>query len=73
MTYGCQFIAMALQKKDNNLDYYNKIFEDQNSAFILKPEKMRFIPVTIDTPPPPDPELSYASRTASIPGGTFNM
>jgi hypothetical protein len=62
MTYGCQFVAMSFQNKDNNLDYYNKIFEDQNSAFVLKPDNLRYIPVTIPTPPPPDPKLSYAER-----------
>jgi len=62
MTYGCQFVAMSFQNKDSNLDYYNKIFDDQNSAFVLKPENLRFISVTIPTPPPPDPKLSYAAR-----------
>jgi hypothetical protein len=62
MTYGCQFVAMALQKKDTNLDYYNSVFEKQNSAFVLKPQELRYIPVTIDVPPPPNPAYSYASR-----------
>ena len=73
MTYGCQFVAMALQKKDSNLDYYNKLFEDQNSAFILKPEKLRYVPVTIPTPSPPDPQLSYAQRTVQSDFYKFNM
>ena len=62
MTYGCQLVAMSLQKKGTNLNYYNKFFEDQNSAFVLKPANLRFIPVTIPTPPPPDPKLSYEQR-----------
>lgn len=73
MTYGCQLIAMAIQKKDNNLDYYNKIFEDQNSAFVLKPEKLRYIPVTIPVPPPPDPKYSYAKREVSTDAYSFNI
>lgn len=73
MTYGCQFIAMALQKKDNNLDYYNKLFEDQNSAFILKPENLRYIPVTIPVPPPPNPKYSYAKRSVKTDAYSFDI
>ena len=62
MTYGCQLIAMALNKKGTNLDYYNNFFNEQNSAFVLKPENLRYVPVTIPQPPPPDPKLSYAKR-----------
>ena len=73
MTYGCQFVAMALQKKDSNLDYYNKLFENQNSAFILKPEKLRYVPVTIPVPPPANPKYSYASRSVKNEAYSFNI
>ena len=62
MTYGCQLVGMPLQQKGSFTDYYNKYFNDQNSAFVLKPTELRYIPVTIPTPPPPDPKLSYAKR-----------
>lgn len=61
-TYGCQFIAMSFQNYDINLQYYNEFFDSNRSAFVLKPKKLRFIPVTIPVPSPQDPKLSYESR-----------
>jgi hypothetical protein len=62
MTYGCQLVAMPLQQRSTFTDYYNKVFNDQNSAFVLKPPELRYIPVTIPVPPPPDKKLSYEKR-----------
>ena len=59
---GCQFIAMTFQNINDNLIYYNKMFNDQGSAFILKPQHLRHIPVLIAKPPPPKKELSYETR-----------
>ena len=61
-TAGCQFIAMTFQNINDNLVYYNKMFNDQGSAFILKPEHLRHIVKKIPLPPPPKKELSYAER-----------
>lgn len=66
MNYGCQMVAMVFQKKDSKLIYYNKLFDEAGSAFILKPEKLRYIPVPIEVPNPPHPSVSYASRTLSL-------
>jgi hypothetical protein len=62
MTYGSQMIGMSLQSKSDNLEYYNKLFEEQNTAFVLKPEKLRYVPVTIPVPTPPNPAYSYEKR-----------
>lgn len=62
MTYGCQLVGMPLQQRGTFTDYYNKYFNDQNSAFVLKPPELRYVPVTIPVPPPVDPKLSYAKR-----------
>ena len=59
---GCQFIAMSFQNINDNLKYYNKIFNDEGSAFILKPENLRHKPVFIKKPPPARKELSYETR-----------
>ena len=53
---------MTFQNINDNLIYYNKMFNDQGSAFILKPEHLRHIPVLIKKPPPPKKELSYETR-----------
>ncbi len=59
---GSQLIAMRYQLFDTNLEE-NEIFFDLNGyAFVLKPEKLRYIPITIDDPPPQNPDNSYATR-----------
>lgn len=63
MKYGCQFVGMCYQNYDANMEFYESFFAENNSAFVLKPANLRFIPVTINVPPPQDPALSYAPRT----------
>lgn len=62
MNYGCQMIGMIFQSDDENLKYYNNFFEEKNTAFVLKPENLRYIPVTIPIPKPPPKSLSYQDR-----------
>merc|ERR1711907_56946 len=65
--YGCQFIAMSYQNFDTNLEVYNEFFDSNRSAFVLKPQNLRYIPVTIEKPPPQNPELSYEARIQKTP------
>ena len=37
-------------------------FDSCGYAFCLKPANLRYIPVVIADPPPPNPALSYAPR-----------
>jgi hypothetical protein len=60
--YGCQFIGMSFQNFDSHLEYYNEFFDSEGSAFVLKPDDLRYIPVTIPEPPPQNPEYSYKTR-----------
>ena len=60
--YGCQFLAMSFQNYDSNLEHYNSFFDKQKLAFVLKPAKLRYVPVTIPEPPDPPPQYSYKSR-----------
>ena len=60
--FGCQFIAMAYQNYDANLEFADLFFSENNSAFVLKPENLRFVPVTIDKPSPPPEKYSYKPR-----------
>jgi hypothetical protein len=62
LKYGIQMIAMSYQNYDNNLEFYETFFSKAGYAFVLKPEALRYKQVTIETPPPQDPELSYADR-----------
>ena len=60
---GVQLLAMRYQKIDTNIEENDIFFEENGYAFVLKPEKLRYIPITIPLPPPQNPELAYATRT----------
>jgi len=62
MTYGCQMIGMSFQNFDNNMKFYTQYFDDAGSAFVLRPDRLRYIPTFIPIPPPQDPSNSYGSR-----------
>jgi hypothetical protein len=63
--FGCQFIGMMPQLKDDNLAIYNAAFDNAGSSFILKPPELCYQPVVIETPPPQNPALSLAGRNYS--------
>ena len=73
MAYGCQMVAMSFQNFDANLEYVSLFFNNAGSAFSLKPERLRYIPVTIPDPPAQNPAYSYGKRDIKIPGGSLNI
>ena len=70
---GCQMVGMSFQNFDTNMEYYDLFFDGVGSAFALKPESLRFIPVTIPEPTQQDPALSYAKREVSSDYYKFNI
>lgn len=62
MKYGCQHVAMCMQKNDSNLKYYNNLFNEAGCAFVKKPVELLYKPKTITIPDPPPPEHSYQDR-----------
>lgn len=60
---GCQLLAMRYSKIDTWVEESDVFFEEHGSAFVLKPENLRYIPVTIPAPPPQNPALSFAPQT----------
>ena len=60
---GCQLLGMRYQSIDTDIAENELFFNENHFAFVLKPERLRYIPVTIPAPPPQNPELSYATRT----------
>lgn len=60
---GCQLLGMRYPYIDVNVEENDVFFDENGHAFVLKPEPLRYIPVTIPLPPPQNPELSYATRT----------
>jgi len=73
MNYGCQMVGMSFQNFDDYMEYYSLFFDKSGSAFVLKPENLRFIEVTIPVPPPPNPEYSYKERNVSSDFYKFNI
>jgi hypothetical protein len=73
MSYGCQMVALAFQNYDANMQYYEKYFNGKTSAFDLKPEHLRYIPVKITVPDKPSINVSYETRTVSKPYVQYNI
>ena len=62
LKYGCQLVAMNLQNNDDNMQYYNKFFNDYGTSFALKDKKLRKIEKVVPLPPLQDEKLSYRDR-----------
>jgi hypothetical protein len=62
---GCQMVAMRYQLVDNYLMENTLFFDRAGYAFALKPDDLRYEPVTISAPTSQNPDYSYATRTAS--------
>jgi hypothetical protein len=73
MQYGVQMSGMCFQTNDNFLQAYTTLFNKARSAFLLKPKNLRYVPVTVETPPPIDPALSYGYKTHSTNYYNFSL
>ncbi len=67
MSYGCQMVSMNYQNLDSRMKHYFETFNNAGSSFVLKPAKLRYIPVVVKDPPPQNPQLSYAPRSINLP------
>jgi hypothetical protein len=70
---GCQMLAMRYQNIESNIEENEAFFNENNSAFVLKPIALRYTQVTVPAPPPQDPALSYKARTVSSQYYNFNI
>jgi len=70
---GCQMVAMRYQNFDSFLEQDTLYFDQGGYAFILKPERLRYIPVTVPDPTPQNPALSYQTREISTDYYKFNI
>ena len=70
-TWGCQIAAMCFQDeaRDEKLKAYEDKFASVGYAFILKPAELRYVPITIAPPAPPNPKASMEARPAEAAGG----
>lgn len=71
--YGCQWVGMSFQNLDANMQYYNLFFDKVGHAFVLKPENLRYVPVTIPNPTPQNPTNSYTTRNVSSDYYSFSV
>jgi len=69
---GCQLVAMRYQTFDANLEESLLFFDEAGSAFVLKPERLRYKQETIQETPPNPPELNFATRTTTLPYASWN-
>ena len=49
------------------------MFNEARSAFILKPESLRYEIVTIPDPKPQNPQVSYAKKSIDLPMYSANI
>ena len=71
---GCQMIALSYQKSDNNLKYYNSLFDSAGSAFILKPDRLREKIICTKDPEPIPKEYLYDQQDFKVAGDLdFNI
>ena len=70
---GTQMSAMRYQQVDQFLEENNAFFDKAGYAFVLKPERLRYIPIKVPEPTPQKPELSYATRNISKDYYNFNI
>jgi len=59
---GCQMIAMRYENMEINLEENEQFFNSVGYSFVLKPERLRYIPIIIPDTPENDPLLAYAPR-----------
>ena len=71
--YGCQMVAMRYQYVDNYLEENALFFDRASYAFSLKPQALRYTPVTIPDPTPQNPDYSYATREVTSDYYSFNI
>ena len=70
---GAQMSAMRFQQFDTNMEENMLFFNQSGYAFVLKPERLRYVPITIPEPTPQNPALSYATRTVATDYYSFNV
>ena len=47
--YGCQFHCSNMQNFDSEMSFNTSFFDDYNSAFVLKPDELRYKPIVVDS------------------------
>lgn len=64
-SYGCQWVAMSYGSLDNAMEVYTGKFLE--NSFAVKPEVLRYKPLTYEKPKPQDPALSFQPKRMKSP------
>ena len=64
-SYGCQWVLMNYGSLDNAMEVYMGRFGE--SSFVLKPDELRYKPVTYTAPQPQDPAVSFQPKRMTSP------
>lgn len=70
-SFGFQFVSMNFPILDEKMRYYLNFFSKKGTAFVLKPDHLRYFERKIKPPKPQDPKLSYGPRPQSMLGGVY--
>ena len=66
-SYGCQMVCMNYANYDSNMAFYQNMFNEARSAFVLKPDKLRYKVVTTSAPKKQNPQVSYKAKKIDLP------
>ena len=70
-SYGCQWVLMNYGSLDNAMELYTGKFAE--SSFIVKPDELRYKPVTYEAPDPQDPAVSFQPKRMTSPLFDFTV
>ncbi len=66
-SYGCQMVCMNYANFDSNMQFYKNMFDESRSAFVLKPDNLRYKLVTTTAPVKQNPKVQYAAKKINLP------
>ena len=66
-SYGCQMVCMNYANYDSNMMYYRDMFNEARSAFVLKPDNLRYKLVTTTPPVQQTHKVQYKAKQINLP------
>jgi hypothetical protein len=65
--YGCQMVCMNYANYDSNMAFYRNMFNTAKSAFVLKPDNLRYKIVTTTEPTKQTTKVQYKAKKINLP------
>jgi len=73
MSLGCQMVAMNFPNFDSNIEHYCYIFDKAGTAFVVKPDYLRYTPNNIEAPTEIPDSYNFAPRKLSFYGQDYTV